>query len=300
MVSSKRRLVTVAALLMAGAPALAAQDPLQRIKDLYASAAYEDALSAVSNLGSDEPKPEVAQYRVFSLVALGRLADAERAVEAVLTRHPRYRPDPAETSPRIQELFSAVRARVGPGAVKALYISGKAALDKKDREGAIAAFDEMLRTADDPDIKDQASVGELRLLGAGFLELSRALPGPAPLAATSPAATAATGSPEAVPPGSAPAITGPIAIRENLPRWVPSSSSSASSRIEFSGKLRVLITATGAVERAEIVESVHPAYDQLLLEAARNWLYQPARRNGVALPSEKTVAVQLKPSGKQP
>ena len=41
--------------------------------------------------------------------------------------------------------------------------------------------------------------------------------------------------------------------------------------------------------------SVHPAYDRLLLQAAREWTYQPARANGAAVPSEKVVQVVLKP-----
>jgi tetratricopeptide (TPR) repeat protein len=280
--------------LVAAATPLAAQDSLQKIKDLYASAAYEDTLSAVTSVSVSDPKPEVEQYRVFSLVALGRLAEAEQSVEAVLTAHPRYRPDATEASPRIQELFAKVRRRIAPEAVKALYRDGKAALDKKDRDAAIALFDEMLLTADDADVKDQPSVADLRLLGVGFLELSRALPAkmaarPSPGAAPGEDAGAPAAPPAAGPPVL---LTGPIAIRQDLPPW----QSPATSRVEFSGTIRVMISATGAVESAEMVEAVHPAYDPLLLAAARKWLYQPARRNGVPMPSEKTVNVRLTPS----
>lgn len=289
-------------LLLAVAMPLAAQDSLQHIRNLYASAAYEDTISAVTSLGTADPRGEIVQYRVFSLVALGRIAEAEKAVEAVLTAHPRYRPDAAEASPRIQELFATVRARVGPAAVKELYQAGKAALDKKDRQAAIRLFEEMLRTADDPDVKDQASVGELRLLGSGFLDLSRALgaAGASPVASASPPSAGAT--PDGATPGTATsgtpaaiaaAISGPIAIRENLPAWTPASSS---NRVEFTGTLRVMISATGTVDLAEIIDSVHPAYDRLLVEAARSWRYQPAKRNGLALPSEKMVSVRLKPA----
>jgi tetratricopeptide (TPR) repeat protein len=283
--------------LFATAAPLYAQESLQKIKDLYASAAYEDTLSAVTSLGVSDPKPEVEQYRVFSLVALGRLPEAEKAVEAVLTAHPRYRPDATEASPRIQELFTKVRQRIAPEAVKTLYRDGRAALDKKDREAAIALFDEMLATADDPDIKDQSSVGELRLLGAGFLELSRALPArSANRASTGNGNTSGTESAPASPPaapGAIVPIVGPIAIKQELPPW---SSGSPGSRVEYSGTVRVFITAAGTVEKAEMVESVHPAYDGLLLLAAKGWLYQPARRNNVAMPSEKTVTVRLKPA----
>ena len=175
----KRALFGAALTLAASHPVLA-QNSLQHVKDLYASAAYEDTLTAVTSFGTTDPKPEVEQYRIFSLVALGRLPEAEQAVEAVLTAHPgsgRIR----RRIPRIQELFTKVRTRVGPAALKALYTDAKGALDKKDREAAVTLFGEMLQTADDPDIKDQPLVGELRALGAGFLELSRALPArPAP------------------------------------------------------------------------------------------------------------------------
>ena len=292
---SSGRLAAIAVVCMAAAP-VSAQDSLQQIKDLYASAAYEDTIVAVTNLDATDPKPEIVQYRVFSLVALGRMAEAEKSVEAVLIAHPRYRPDPGAASPRIQELFSKVRARVGPSAIKALYQSGKEALDKKDRAAAVAQFEELLRTADDPDIKDQASVAELRLLGAGFLELSRALPA-APGSAPAANGTSAAAAPP-VPNGSAAApleptvITPPVAIRENLPAWMPPSTA---GRIEYVGTIRVQISVNGTVDRAEIIDSVHPSYDPLLLEAAKGWRYAPAKRNGVALPSEKTVAVRLKP-----
>lgn len=275
------------------APAAQAQDSVQKVKDLYASAAYEDTLSAASRLAVSEPKLEVEQYRVFSLVALGRLAEAEHAVEAFLRSNLRYHPDPAEASPRIQELFTTVRRRIAPDAIKGLYRDGKAALDKKDREAAIALFDAMLLTADDADIKDQPWVGELRLLGAGFLELSRALPGaPSGGAAGNHAGAPATAKP-VTPAASLPVLlTGPVAIRQDLPPWF----SGTAPQREYSGTIRVMISANGTVESAEILQPIHPAYDPLLLAAARNWEYQPARRNGVAMPSEKMVTVRLKPS----
>jgi tetratricopeptide (TPR) repeat protein len=295
--SLNRCLYAATGLLFAGALPLFAQDSLQKIKDLYASAAYEDTLSAVTSLAvsdpKSDPKPEVEQYRVFSLVALGRLPEAEQAVEAVLTAHPRYRPDAAETSPRIQELFTKVRQRLAPDAVKRMYRDGKAALDKKDRAAAIAQFDEMLLLADDPDVKDLPSIGELKLLGAGFSELSRALPAAPGSASPANANPAGVTPPAPAPAAGAPVtLTGPVPVRQDLPPWLPAS---AMNRIEYTGSVRVMISVTGAVESAEIVTSVHPAYDPLLLKAAKGWVYQPARRNGTPMPSEKLVTVRLKP-----
>ena len=85
-----------------------------------------------------------------------------------------------------------------------------------------------------------------------------------------------------------------MAIRQTMPPWTPTDN--ASRRTTYSGAIRVGISVTGQVERAEIVRSVHPMYDRLLLQAAKNWAYQPARRSGSAVPSEQVVEVQLKPN----
>jgi len=278
--------------VLAFASPAAAQDTVQHLKDLYASAAYEDALAVVTRLDTVDTDPRVDQYRVFCLVALGRSEDAERAVEDVLKARPEYRPDAADVSPRIQDLFSKVRRRIGPTLVKSMYIDAKGALDRKDREGAIDRFEAMLRLADDPDVKDEPSISELRFLGAEFLDLSRALapkPVPAPLSSASAPEHPAT----VVTLAARPAVSPPVAIRETLPRWLPTDSASRFG--EFRGAIRVRIDADGRVLDAEMIAPVHPLYDGLLLQAARDWAYQPARTNGVAVPSEKVVQVVLKP-----
>lgn len=272
-------LVTLAAASRAGA-----QDSLQAVKELYASAAYEDALTAVGKIDSPaEPNLEAEQYRVFCLVALGRTDEAAQAVESVLTLQPEYRPNSSDASPRIQALFSQVRQRMGPTLVKRLYQQGRAAMEKKDREEAVAQFEAMLRIANDPDIRSDASMSELRDLGSGFLELSKALP-PKPKPAEAAAASAAATRPSVISP--------PVAIQQRLPPWVPDPVSRAT---EFRGAIRVQISAEGKVTSAEMLKSVHPAYDQLLLRSARSWLYEPAKKDGVPIPSEKTVEVAVTP-----
>ncbi len=273
---------------LALAPQVAAQDSLQAVKDLYASAAYEDALTAVAKIDSPaEPNVEAEQYRVFCLVALGRMDDAAQAVESVLTLQPEYRPNSSDASPRIQTLFSQVRQRLGPTLVKRMYQQGRAAMDRKDREEAVGQFQAMLRIANDPDVRNEASMSELRELGSGFLELSKALPAKPKPAEAAPTATAAS-RPSVISP--------PVVIQQKLPPWVPDPVSRAS---EFRGAVRVQISAEGKVTAAEILKSVHPAYDQLLLRSARAWLYEPAKKDGVPIPSEKTVEVAVAPPTKQ-
>lgn len=273
-------LTAIAAVPPAGAQDSAQSVSLQVVKDLYASAAYEEALTAAAKLDADA-NMEADEYRVFCLVALGRLDEAEKAVETVLTARPEYHTSSAEASPRIQALFTKVRRRIGPALVKRMYQQGKSAMDKKEREEAIAQFEAMLRIADDPDVRDEPNIAELKELGTGFLELSRALSKPA-----APAATAAAAPPRTT------VIVPPVALRQQLPAWVPDPVSRAT---EFRGSVRVQISAEGKVTDAEMTKSVHPAYDQLVLRAARGWLYEPARKDGVPIPSEKTVQIAVTP-----
>ena len=272
---------------LATAPSVAAQDSLQAVRELYASAAYEDALTAVGKIDSpSEPNVEAEQYRVFCLVALGRMDEAAQAVESVLTLQPEYRPNSADASPRIQTLFSQVRRRMGPALVKRMYQQGRSAMERKDREEAVTQFEVMLRIANDADVRNEASMSELRELGAGFLELSKALP-PKPKPAE-PAAVAAAPRLSVISP--------PVVIQQRLPPWVPDPVSRAT---EFRGAVRVQISADGKVTSAEILKSVHPAYDQSLLRAARAWLYEPAKKDGVPISSEKTVEVAVTPPQNQ-
>ena len=66
-------------------------------------------------------------------------------------------------------------------------------------------------------------------------------------------------------------------------------------RRTFSGAVRVEIDATGRVTGAFMERPVYPSYDRLVLAAARKWTYQPATLNGVPIPSEKTVEIELRP-----
>ena len=282
--SSFCRYVLVAFAFLAGSPAVA-QDALQAVRELYASAAYEDALSAIEKMDGVATL-EAEEYRASCLLALGKAEEADKTIETVLIAQPEYRPDPAQASPRIQALFSQVRRRIGPSLVKRTYQRGRAAMDQKNREEAIAQFESMLRLADDPDVRTDSSVTEMKDLGSGFLHLSRALPARPP----SPAAPA-TATAEARPSSVLP----PVVIQQRLPQWLPDPSRRAT---EFSGAVRVQISADGKVTSAEIIKSVHYAYDQLLVRAARTWTYEPAQRDGAPVPSEKTVEIQVLPAGK--
>jgi TonB family protein len=272
------------------AQGVGAQEPpqavsIQTVKDLYASAAYEDALTAMGKPDPEAPNLEAEQYRVFCLVALGRLDDADKAVETVLSVRPEYHPDAAEASPRIQAIYAKVRRRIGPGLVKRMYQQGKSAMDRKEREEAISRFEAMLRIAEDPDVRNEPNIAELRELGTGFLELTRATP-PKPVPPPTPPAPANTAAVRQS------VIVPPVAIRQQLPGWVPDPVSRAT---EFRGSVRVQISAQGKVTDAEMIKSLHPAYDQLVIRAARAWVYEPAKKDGTPIASEKIVQISVTP-----
>jgi TonB family protein len=285
----RTRVVVFAALFAALTISSAyAQESLQSAKDLYASAAYEDALKVLSRLQVSDPKPEVDQYRASCLIALGRTSEAAKAIESVLTANPSFVPDPAEVSPRLRELFTRTRKQMIPDIARQMYLEAKVALDRKDRDAAITKFEGVVRLIDSEESMSD-TLAELRLLAAGFLDLSRAIPAAAPAAASA----RNTEPPRATKPVKAPEITPPVAIKQSMPAWFPSDN--AARQAYFAGSIRVLISAAGKVESAEIVRPVHPTYDKLLLQAARGWEYQPARSDGIPVSSEQLVQVQLKP-----
>jgi TonB family protein len=275
-------------LLTVGAPA-AAQDSLQQVKDLYANANYEDALGVLSRLPSSGQRLEIERYRVLCLIALDRTAEAEKAIAGILSDDPLYTLD--EASPRVMELFNNVKRQSTPQLAKALYAEGKAAMDK-DKDLAVRKFEQMLQLTDDPALRDETLISELRLLAGGFLDLARTPP-PAP-APTTPERTVSAPNPAAAtPPSLASDITPAFPLRQDLPKWVPYDATTRST--EYRGAVRVTISTEGKVEAVEIVTPSDRQYDRLLLNAARGWLYEPARRNGQPIQSEKIVSIYLRP-----
>ncbi|HUE86389.1 MAG TPA: energy transducer TonB [Vicinamibacterales bacterium] len=288
------RIVSLLLLLlsMTGASAASAQDHLQKAKDLYAAAAYEEALAVLAAVPNPEGTPQIGQYRVFCLIALGQQKEAQQAIEGLLKANPLYMPDPVETSPRVVEAFTTARARALPDITKQMYLDSKAALERKDRQAAVTGFQMLLRTIDAAEDMT-ADFEDLRVLADGFLDLSRALPEP-PVepAPGADEASAATTPAEPPPPVVS---TRPLVLEQELPPWT--AYDGLSRRHEFAGTLRVRIGTDGRVQSAELIRPVHPAYDPLLLRATESWLYQPATENGVAVPSDLVIQVQLRPPG---
>src|SRR5215471_10568164 len=188
------------------APARADQDSVATARDLYASAAYEDALAVLNRLPAGRPAEEaraIDQYRAFCLLALGRTSEAERAIESVVAAEPMYRPT-TDLSPRVRAAFSDVRKRVLPGIIQKKYTEAKALYDKKDFGPAAAAFAQVLDAMADPDAMtavSQPPLSDLRTLAVGFKDLATTAATPPPLpTAPAPVASAVQATVPTPPP----------------------------------------------------------------------------------------------------
>jgi hypothetical protein len=167
----------------------------------------------------------------------------------------------------------------------AWYQDARASFDRKEVAAASGRFASVVQLIDSTAIApdDEPMLSELRLLAAGFLDLTRAA-----ARADAPAAV----EPAAPNPKAPVQVTAPVPLKQELPAWTPPD---PASRREFRGAVRVFISESGAVTGAELTPGVHPLYDRVLLQTARSWQYQPALRNSVPVPSEKIIEVVLKP-----
>jgi tetratricopeptide (TPR) repeat protein len=298
--------------LLAGSLALAApaagaqnQDPLARAKTYYASADYEEALAVLKDLtGRTEPPAdgtEVAAYRLFCLMALGRSNEARQEVERIVRTDPLYHPSESQASPRVRTFFEEVRRPLLPDVIKQSYAVAKAAFDRKDMAEATTGFDRVIALVDESG-DAQPGFTDLRTLASGFRDLSKAAqaPPPVPEPVEPPSAPIAAIDPATlpVPAPAEPAIYGvedadvtkPVAISRELPTWRPNT---VEERQLFAGALELVIDENGRVSSVALRKSVHPVYDPMLVRAAKDWTFRPATRNGVPVRYRFLLGVQL-------
>jgi TonB family protein len=283
--------------------AMFAQDSLSAARDLYASAAYEDALAVLSRLNVAGLRPDdgrtADQYRALCLLALGKTAEASLAIEAVVAGQPLYRPSDGDVSPRVRAAFSDVRRRVLPGLVQQRYAQYKVAFDRKDYQTASAGFNELLALYADPDLANAAGrppLADLRVLIGGFYELSLQAAAPPPAPEPAPVRTATAQAPVTQIPqplkfySSADGdVVPPVTLRQQLPPYP------GQVRQPMVGALEIVIDETGNVVQAAMRGAVAPAYDRQVVNAAQNWRYKPATINGVPVKFRKMVQVVITP-----
>jgi len=292
-----------------GTPQIAsAADPADLIaaRALYASGNYEDALTRLSALSGDASTGEVDEYRALCLLALGRVADAQRSLDDLVTHEPMFRMSEADISPRLVTMFRDTRRRLLPGAARDLYTKARADYDGQRYPAASAEFKSLLALLADEDLAAAAStLADLKVLAEGFVALAdgkivaAAPPAPAasavvtpPAPASAPAASTTSADTNRIFTDDDKNVEPPVAIAMPYPSWRPPTP--AANRA-YRGLIRLVIGTNGHVESATMVTSVNSTYDTLLLAAAKDWTFKPAQFDGANVRYQKQVVVALSP-----
>ena len=287
-----------------------AQDPITAAKDLYASAAYDEALTAL-RAAKERGGPEIArqadEYIAFCLLALGRNSEAELAAESAIRLSPLAKLDAAEASPRIEAMFSQVRKRLLPGLIRDGYRGARELMNQgNSAEGMIqlAQVRLMLDAARSAGAWDD-TLADVAVLVDGFLELNRAATAPPPAAAppvvaetpkvsapttAKPAAAAATPAIARAYTATDADITPPQVVRQDIPEVRLDSPTRETKR---SGVLVVTIDEQGNVAEAAMRESISATIDAQLVKAARQWKYRPATKAGSPVRYVKLVGISV-------
>ena len=306
-------LALIVALVMMPSVVTAQDDPLRTARDLYASAAYEEALAELARVESSPETPATMRdkdaYRVFCLVALGRAVEAQERAESLVRSNPLLSVDQfPDASPRIATIFTTVQRRVLPPLVKEAYRTARArALENaSDARSRLMDVRSLLAMAERVGAFDE-TLADIRMLVDGFLELASAgEPQNRPSATTAatmpsdaaspPAATApsdAAPPPAAVVPAAADTgITAPIAVYQPQPN-VPPVLLDLVRRLNRPAAINVVINERGAVDDVIVTQSVTAAYDALIVAAARTWRYKPAMKGGVPVRFVSPVVINV-------
>jgi hypothetical protein len=294
-------MLACAMFLAIGGDVRADDGTLDRAKELYRSAAYDEALGVLDSIRATASSPdavEVSQYRVFCLVALDRKDEARNAIAALVTADPSYQLSETQASPRVLAVFKDVRQSLLPSLVQRAYTDAKAAFDRKDPSAA-AGFERVLTLLHDPDLPSSRELADLAVVAAAFRDLGAARetaaapPPPAPAAPPreSSAGGDGAGAKPAEPPpvyrDGEPNLTPPVTVAQALPP------AHLAERRLWTGAIEVLIDETGKVVSARMATSVQLTYDRQLLQAALSWKYRPALKNGIPARYSKIINVRL-------
>jgi TonB family protein len=286
--------------VLSAAGAYAQEGDLASARELYASASYDDALAVLNRLRASNSSAgqsrAIEQYRAFCLLALGRAADAQQAIEAVVAAEPSFQPDESDVSPRVRTAFADVRRRMLPVIIQQKYAQAKTAFDRKDFASAATGFSQVLVALADPAVSTEAArppLSDLRMLAVGFEELSAKAAAPPPPPPAPPVQAAAP------PPPPAPVVSRVFTPEDRgvIPPNIINQSLPVFQGAVFApryGMIEVLISETGDVESAVMTQSVTMAYDRLAVAAAKKWRYTPASVNGVPVKFRKSVQVSIK------
>jgi tetratricopeptide (TPR) repeat protein len=273
-------LVIVGATLWLLPASVHAQTAEDRVRQLYASADYEQALDALGTAAD----PIAHQYRALCLLALGRTEEAEASLTALVTASPDFTASDEDVPPRFVAMVEKKRQELLPALLRRQFAEARELFQAKAYSRAVTAFERLMTLSADPQIRRSEGVEDLRLLAAGFIDLAKA--------PVEPATTTAAGTPAIAPsrPAAPRISTPPVMRRQVLPPWPNDAGRPIFQPV---GSVRLHISSTGRVTAAAMIKGLHPSYDQRLLAAAMNWEYAPATLNGDPVDSESVVEVRV-------
>jgi hypothetical protein len=221
------RLAVVLLLLATPIGATAApQDSIAAARDLYTTADYREALAMLTRLRPAAASPDevraIEQYRAFSLIALGQIAEAELVVEGIALIDPGWTLPAGEAPPRIATLFAQARERALPGVLRQRLAAARALYSEKSYDAAAEAFTGILLLLEDPALARAAGTDlqSMTALATGFRDLSLAAGEQTRAAAAREAAPPATPIASATTPadGAAPLpVSPPVPATETAP-----------------------------------------------------------------------------------
>jgi TonB family protein len=298
----------VVIVVLMGAPSVVlAQDPISAARDLYASAAYAEALAELARVEATAPAPATKRdadvYRTFCLVALGRDTEAQAVAESLVRRDPMLSLDQfPDASPRIATMYASVRRRVLPQVVKDEFRAARAlaAGNAPEAQPRLQHVRQLLDAARQAGAWDE-TMADMRLIVDGFLDLAHtaerqnaaaeAAPVAAPPEPTSPPPAVVSSSPAALAASSKDGgVLAPIPVFQPGPA-IPPALLLMVRQLHRSSTIDVLINEQGTVDDVTVKQSVTPAYDSLIVAAARRWRYKPALKDGVPVKFVSTVVV---------
>ena len=291
--------VLAATVTLGSSHAAQAQGSLSTARDLYAAAAYDEALTALNALSSGgdaiNDSSTVALYKALCLYGLNRNTEGDRAVEAMVAQHPMYRPPLDELSPRMRTTVIDTRKRMLPAILQQQYADAKSAYERQDYATALAGFKQVIEGTSDPDLAVAAAQSPLRdlvTLATGFRDLAdkAMMPTLAPkVAVTLPGPVAVPSAPRIYSVNDTDVVS-PVAVRQVIPTYTRPVTLRKTAVVEL------LINETGAVESASMLSKLEPAYDHAIVAAAKTWRYEPAKLNGQPVKYQKRVQITLVPT----
>ena len=270
---------------------------LAAARELYVAASYDEALMMLGGLSNGSRTLEELQsidlYRTLCLFALGRGTEADHVIDAMLMREPLYRTTSEELSPRVLGAFQTARRRLLPAVIQREYNEAKAAFDKQDFSRAADGFGSVLKSIGDPDIATMAGappLSDLRTLASSFRDLSVKLtPPPPPKVEAKPVRVV-----KAVYGPEDRDVMPPLAIQQRVPKYPAAVTRPMSGVVEF------VVDEAGAVLTPSMQIAIDPMFDQMVISAAKKWVYQPATLEGKPVKYIKRLTITVTVPAPQP